>query len=264
MYVQITIQVVMLMLNYTKTPTNTGLQSVFNVPDDTFFNRNIFLFFSILVSFSTAALAYIKMVKLDKNGFLGFLGTLVIGIRILLATFIRIGVFVFFFAPFLGLMGLLAHWQADQIPFSDKAFEDTTYNYWRLEDNSTRNVSFSQLHLHYKGSEPPHYSHYTGLGLGQAYLVFWAGLAAQFLLVLATKQWLSPAFRQAGLGSRILHGFLSLNIADTFGDWDSETLGSAEEYRARAGEVAREMAGAVTLHCLANLVLITPIWYTGE
>ena len=254
------------MLNHTKTPTNTGLQSVFNVPEDTYINRNVFLIFSILVSFSTAALAYIKMVRLDKNGFLGFLGTVIIGVRILLATFIRIGVFVFYFAPFLGLMGLLAHWLADQIPFSDPSFRDKTYNYyWSLEDTkSTRNVSFSQLHLHYKGSEPPHYSHYTGLGLGQAYLVFWAGLAVQFLLVLATKQWLSRAFRRAGLGSRILHGFLSLNIADTFGDWDSETLGSAEEYRARAGEVAREMAGAETLHCLTNLMLIVPIWYTGE
>ena len=117
------------MLNYTKTPTNTGLQSVFNVPVETFFNRNVFLFFSILVSFSTAALAYLKMVKLDKNGFLGFLGTVVIGVRILLATFIRIGVFVFFFAPFLGLMGLLAHWRADQIPFSDPQFQGNIYNY---------------------------------------------------------------------------------------------------------------------------------------
>ena len=136
------------MLNYTKTPTNTGLQSVFKVPDDAFISRNIFLIFSILVSFSTAALAYIKMVKLDKNGFLGFLGTLIIGVRILLATFIRIGVFIFYFAPFLGLMGLLAHWRADQIPFSDPAFQNKTYTFWSLEDKRARNVSFGALHLH--------------------------------------------------------------------------------------------------------------------
>ena len=129
------------------------------------------------------------------------------------------------------------------------------------------------------------------LGLGQAYLVFWAVLAVQLVVVLLTKQWFSQQFRQAGLGSKLLHGLHCLNIPDIHTDWDEDRAETRNEVissrnirmretaswflqngplapldmlRKRRREVVREMAATQLVNCVFNLLLLTPIIVTGK
>ena len=225
-----------------------------------------FLVVSILLSFISIVTTHLKIVKLSKDGFLPFTAKIVLAFKVFLAAVLRIAIFFFYFAPFLGLLNLLAHWQADQTPFANPLFQNKSYTYWDLTDNTTKTVPFKKLHLTYPGSEPPHYSHYTVLGLGQAYLVFWAVLGAQLVVVLLTKQRLSQQFRQAGLGSKLLHSLLCLNIPDIHQDWDKQEEGeikTVEMFRERREEVITEKAVTQIIHCLFNLILLSPIIVTG-
>merc|ERR1719397_2112638 len=305
MFVQILIQLLMLMLNNTKTATNTGLEAVFNqetavenhedtiiysfsqIKSGKWLGPTGFLVVSILLTFISIVTTHLKIIKLSKGGFLPFTAKIVLALKVLLASILRITVFFSYFAPFLGLPNLLAHWKADQIPFVDTEFQNMTYDYWSIVDNSTKTVLFTKLH---PGSEPPHYSHYTVLGLGQAYLVFWTVLAVQLVVVLITKQWFSQQFRQAGLGSKLLHGLHCLNIPDIHTDWDEnraekrnevfssrnlrmrETaswfpqngpLAPLDMLRKRRREVVRELAATQLVNCIFNLLLLTPIIVTG-
>ena len=309
MFIQIFIQLVMLMLNNTETATNTGLQAVFNKEsaaedcEDPFldiFSLAVsgkwlgptgFLVFSIFLTFISIVKTQIKIIKLGKNGFLPFTAKTVLAVKVFLSSVLRIIVFFFYFTPFLGLLNLLAHWKADQIPFTDIEFQNKSYTYWDQDNNNTSTVPFNKLHLTFPGSEPPHYSHYTVLRLGQAYLVFWLVLAVQLVVVLLTKQWLSQPFRQAGLGSKLLHGLHCLNIPDIFQDWDKQDFLNNEEtllirrnsmmrdvrhwfpqnghllpvemLRKRRQVVLREMGATQLFNWLFNMILLTPIYIAG-
>ena len=86
------------------------------------------------------------------------------------------------------------------------------------------------------------------------------------MVVLLTKQRLSQQFRQAGLGSKLLHSLLCLNIPDIHQDWDKQEEGeikTVEMFRERREEVITEKAVTQIIHCLFNLILLSPIIVTG-
>ena len=148
-FVQITIQLIMLMLNYTKTGTQTGLQAVFKTDAEySWIDPTTFLTLSILWSFSSSVFTYLKMAQLEKDDFLPMKGKIIIAIRVLISSIIRIMTFFFYFAPFLGLMNLLAHWKADQIKYSDVQMQNSTFEYWSASQNETYIIPFSKLHYY--------------------------------------------------------------------------------------------------------------------
>ena len=270
--IQLTIQVTMVLLSpdYTKFPTNSGFQALFDQPPkeqrfvvDTKplhietrvrFNEGITLLFfilSIITGFLTTANCYVMIKQEEKKNFLPFLAKLVLGVRSLVVYATRMLCIITFFGVFLGLLNSLSHWRADQIPRAD----DELF------------------------TAPP-YSNYTGHDIATAFGVFVLLLLVQALLILLLKRLLSEPFNQATWRAQFYHIIDSVNrqlalfmsIAtffnpsyrpDCFADWEVGG-GSESEHRTRQGSVLKEIVVMILLHFSANVVLLYPVWVTGN
>ena len=201
--IQLTVQVTMVLLSpdYTKYPTNSGFQALFDQPPkeqrfvvDTkplhietrvSFNEGITLVFfilSIITGFLTTANCYVMIKQEEKKNFLPFLAKIVLGVRSLLVYATRMLCIITFFGVFLGLLNSLSHWQADQIPRAD-------------DDLFTA----------------PPYSNYTGHDIATAFGVFVVLLLVQALLILLLKRLLSEAFNEATWRAKFYHILDSIN-----------------------------------------------------
>ena len=147
----------MILLSQTDFPIETGLQAIFyeggnSTISSPFFeligiqetvknfesNYNItfwFLVFSVVWSLKTCALTAIK-IKSETKNFLPFLPKITLGFRYLLIYIIRVGSIVTFFAPYIGLLGIMNHYHAETISLDYDTWmniidsTDGHYHYW--------------------------------------------------------------------------------------------------------------------------------------
>ena len=200
--IQLIIQVIMVLLSpdFTKYPTNSGFQALFEQPPGKDYTKSInnsiikgqitlnqkisFMIFilSIITGFFTTANSYMLIKNEEKKNFLPFKAKLVLIVRALIVYATRILCIITFFGVFLGLFNSLSHWHADQIPPAD----DNDFN-------------------------PPPYSNYTGHDIAVAFGVFIAILLVQALVVLLLKKKLSVAFKKATWGAKFNHIIDSMN-----------------------------------------------------
>ena len=287
--VQVSLQLAMLLFSSTISPTHTGLQAVFK--PSSFEGQvagvefkpssldslglgvdfaNMLLIASVIWSFKTCVTTTVKMVNLQKCNFLPRSSKAILGIRALLTLGIKICCYVAYFGPFLGLLGLLAHWRAEGTSFhiSGSALNvNSTIHYWDNDTQTQQSVAFSQIfRTDYSNPDnwkTPSYTAYTILTLGQAYSVFLGLLVLKAILMSVLKAWLSENFRAASKGSKLKHVLEAINCAEPYSDWDSGEGGPAEHMR-RWWATFRETAAMIGLHFLFNLVLLLPIFMTGE
>ena len=123
----------MVLLSQTKFPVESGLQSIFQSSDTSDSTTAlIFLVVSILWSFKTAAITSVK-IKSETKNILPLVPTVILGTRYLLVFLIRIGAIVTYYAPFLGLCGIMDHHQGEKIPLqyeTYKALLKTGYHHY--------------------------------------------------------------------------------------------------------------------------------------
>ena len=81
-----------------------------------------FLILSILWSFTTSAMTAVKIKMESKNVFPIF-PTLLLGVRYLMVSLVRSSCLVSYYAPFLGLMDIMAHHHAEKIPLDSETFK---------------------------------------------------------------------------------------------------------------------------------------------
>ena len=114
-YVQVTVQILVLLLSKTETPTTGGLTTIF---DQTAFGLDPTTFFILSTSWSLLSCVrmHTKLISIEK-GFCKFTTTLFIFFWGLFATLRRVLSLVGLFIPSLGLFSILHHWEWDQIPF---------------------------------------------------------------------------------------------------------------------------------------------------
>ena len=159
----------MLLLSKTTYPLETGLQSIFQESESTtttsslFFKGKedsfkkfeekynttlIFLIFSIVWSFKTCAKTYIK-IKSGTKTILPFKAKVVLGLRYLLIFFIRVVCIVTYFSPYIGLLGIVDHYEAERLYHLDystyKSFDSTFYEYWNPIQEKFKAVNISRL-----------------------------------------------------------------------------------------------------------------------
>ena len=202
--IQLIIQLTMVLLSptYTKFPTNSGFQALFEQASEgqtvkfsniifeveyTFTFKSgvavLFLVFSIITGFYTTANSYVLIKKEEKKNFLPFMPRLVLIVRSLLVYSTRMFSIITFFGVFLGLLDILAHWHADRFPSAEAD------NDW----------------------EVPSYTNYTGHNIGTALGVFSLILLVQALVILFMKRKLSKAFKEASFSAKLDHILISLN-----------------------------------------------------
>ena len=115
---QVPLQIVLLLLAKTATPTTEGLEALFK--QDSFFgipmDPVVALGLSIGWSMRSCIGLHLKAISVDK-GFFPMKSKIVVWIWGLFGTLHRILAMVAFFIPFFGLFDVLFHWRTEQIPF---------------------------------------------------------------------------------------------------------------------------------------------------
>ena len=148
--IQLILQATMVLLSpsYTRFPTNSGFQALFDQPPpeertfrvDTFFLKAettitldleislTFFVFSIFLSFLTIANSCVLIKREEKKSFLPLPAKLVLIFRSLLVFSTRLLCIVVYFGVHLGLLDSLAHWHADQTARAAPFFNCLTQN----------------------------------------------------------------------------------------------------------------------------------------
>ena len=86
----------------------------------------------------------------------------------------------------------------------------------------------------------------------------------QFVAIIAVKISFSTDFRdEEHKTNKILHTLENLNFASPFRDWDDGDY-SIQQFRARASAVRKEMVWTQAINFLASMVMMVPLWYTGN
>ena len=112
--IQTTVKLIMLALNSTDSRTHSGLEVVFKADyrkENNILGGNytiIFLWLSVLFSFISFVKSYWKIQKIEQKHFLPTDAKLMLGVRVLLVSLTRICAIVAYFAPSLGLFGLMS------------------------------------------------------------------------------------------------------------------------------------------------------------
>ena len=249
--IQLVVQFLMLLLSptyTTHTATHSGLQAIFetdytstakmaseygvNIPVKLEDMTKGLLIISLLWSIKTAATTYIKIKTEEKMELFTIGSKSVLGVRSLLVYATRILCMLAFFGPSLGLLDCLAHWWAEQ-----------------LNEN------------------PPEFTEWTAIGLGNALRVFIGLLVVQIVTTTILKLALSKDFRTAfkkwSLSSILQHLVLTVNIPDNYTDWD-QCEGSPAEHQRRKSRSNSENFAMIVVHNISNMLLLVPLWMTGN
>ena len=256
---QLTIQTSMLFLNYTVSPTTSGMEAVFDE------QRTITrLIFSVLWSFKTSVTTYVKIKSVEKDGLLGSKGKCVLAVRAFLCTITRVGCIVLYFAPFFGFFGLLAHWKAEQIKFEPSVKNLTNFTYWNEEAQEIQSVPFTDLYRWDNStSSGPSYSLYTILSLKWSYLIFLVIIALQSVIMICSKRALSQQFCDGTVTFKIRNVLQSLHIPDFVSDWDVGK-GDVQNHKQRWTRTMIEISFMILIQLIFNIILLIPILIAGS
>ena len=96
-------------------------------------------------------------------------------------------------------------------------------------------------------------------------MVFFALLSVHTLMVTLVKLGTSEEFRRrdGSIFQKMIHVISNINIPSPFQDWDVGNF-SVEEYKRRHWRTEREMGCLFIVNTVFSLVLLGPLWYTGQ
>ena len=176
----------------------------------------------------------------------------------------RVVVLVCFFAPSFGLFSLLHHWRAEQIPFAVRQSRAVTPSDL-LQLYNTTPVLWSQVdRWDWEENNPPSYTWYTGLTVGQYFGLFWVLVSLHTTSLYLLKLRTAPAFRRNNsLMERLVHCLRAINLPSVFEDWDGPH-GTVEDYRRRHRQVNIEMVSTIFLNLTFNGAMLVPLLFTGK
>jgi hypothetical protein len=84
-------------------------------------------------------------------------------------------------------------------------------------------------------------------------------------IIWISKLLMSEDFKAATMGQKIRHTFQTMNQSDVYQDWDEgDKRFAIPAYRDRWARVNREMLVAIVLHWAFNMVLLLPLYVTGN
>ena len=245
--VQMSMHLTMFLLSQTDYPLETGLQGIFKESkgadtswwhrtglQDVFkqieekYNTNLwYLILSVVWSFKTCAKTSIK-IKRDTMNFLPLFPKLLLFCRYMFVFMIRVVCFVSYYAPFIGQLGILNHYQAETIHLDYdiwKRFNDSPFQFWNPidEDFQERNISelFRSDYSVPKSPEQPPSTIYTILTLGAATGLFVAFFLLYGLFLSKLKAKMNTDFSSSSFLKKMQHLIVVVNCPESFQDWDT-------------------------------------------
>ena len=267
MIVQVTISILLLLLNRTNTPTTGGLEAIFD--EGKTWDANTILAVSVTWSIFSTIKTHTNLTILEK-GFCPTTSKLFVLAWATFATLRRILSLVACFIPSLGLFNLLNHWKYEQVPFQFRekiALSISPGDKIGLFGlNET--ILWSKLdRWDYADGipSPPKYNLYTLLKLKHTFIALMVLSILQFIAILVVKIYFSTDFdrEKEHKINMILHTLENLNFSSPFKDWDDGDY-SIQQFRERASAVRKEMVWTQAINFLASMVMMVPLWYTGR
>ena len=267
--VQVTVQILILLLYKTETPTTGGLTTIF---DQTAFGLDPETFFVLSTSWSLLSCVrmHLKLISLEK-GFCKFTTKFFIFLWGTFANLRRILSLVALFIPSLGLFSLLNHWKWDQIPFKARLDYALTHPISPNDQIKLFGVNetlfWSDLdrwdYSNPNNPTAPLYSTYTLLSLKHTLLAGVGLLVVHILAILIVKLLTSPDFKRRGQHTKkFIHILENVNHAAPFSDWE-EGDHSIQEYEFRFWHTVKEMIATFTINIIVTGMMMIPMWYTG-
>ena len=197
---QVSLQILILLLASTKTATTGGLETIFN--QSAFgLDATTILILSICWSLKTSIMMHLKTVITEK-GFCPTKSKICIFVWGIFASIRRVLSIVCMFIPSMGLFNMLFHIAAEKIPFKMRLDYAKKYNITPTDRIAlyglNETVYWSDLDR-WDYSDPYNpkarsYSIYTYLTLSQTFMAFVVILALHFVVVLMVKMMTSPEF----------------------------------------------------------------------
>ena len=267
---QVSLQILLLFLASTETATTGGLETVFN-QDSVFgipMDPKLVLGISVLFSLRTCIALHIKAISNEKIVF-RTTTRLCVMLWGLFATGRRILSILSFFAPSLGLLSILHHHHAEQLPFRLRVQNARTVTPTDKIGlfGMTDSVLWSELdRWSYDDPDhpvPPPFSLYTGMTLKGTFWAFIGISLVHMIVTLGIKIFTSEEFsKKQDYFKKFIHILEHLNINFPYSDWD---LGdhSKEEYKRRYRNTNKEMAFTFICNFIFSAFMLIPLWYTG-
>ena len=262
-FYQVAGQIILLLMAQTQTPTTSGLEIMFAKSSFLGIPADGFLIISILWSMRTCVSLHLKSVSVEK-AFLPMMSKLILSIQAIIVSLKRVIIMVAFFCPFFGHLDILQHWKAEQKPLLSR--DGVNYSSDIMHVN---NVSLAWADINRanysdpKHPIPPDYSVYTGINLGEAFLVFWLILALQTITIILGKYCTATDYKKKTFFEKFLHGIENCNMPCPVNDWDSEN-GDVDSHKRRLILVRREMLVTIIINFCWHLVMMIPIWVAGK
>ena len=107
------------------------------------------------------------------------------------------------------------------------------------------------------------YTLYTGLSLGLTFKAFLSLFLLHLLLVIVLKIHTSEIIKKAGKFEILRHCLENMNIPIPFEDFEV-SKGCRNDYRRRRRKVIIEMSSLMTVNLIFNVLMQTPLIYTGQ
>ena len=245
--VQMSVHLTMLLLSQTKYPRESGLQSIFQEskgPTTTWwywtglqnvfkkieekYNTNlVFLILSVVWSFKTCAKTSIK-IKQDTMNFLPMFPNILLFCRYMFVYMIRVVCIVSYYAPFIGQLDILNHYQAETIHLDHetwKRFNKSLFQFWNPieEDFQEKNISdlFRSDYSDPKSPLPPPSTIYTIITLGTATGLFVTSYVLYGLFLSKLKAKMNTDFSSSSLRKKMQHLIHVVLCPEAFQDWDT-------------------------------------------
>ena len=230
----------------------------------------IFLVLSLIWSFKTAALTAVN-IKTESKNYLPLLPKLILGIRYFLVFFIRVGSIVSYYSPYIGLLDIMIHYQAETLQLDMDtwmSFNDSLFQYWNPIENEFQAINISELfrssYADNDYAQPPPTTIYTLIGLGKAFIIFWAIFVVYAVLLILMKYCINEDFKNASVGEKLQHIIEALNLPEAFGDWDTDCNLDLKGHLEKWRKVMIEMLLMVLMQLISNLILLIPFFVTGN
>ena len=267
---QVTIQVLVLMMSLTETATTEGLQTIFN---QTFLGLDAtkVLWISIAWSLLSCARMHTKLIALEK-GFCKFSSQFFIFVWGTFATLRRVLSIIALFIPSMGLFSILHHWRWEQLPFSAR-LEYAKRGFLKPDDKISlyglkETIYWTELdrwsYDDPQDPQPPPYSLYTLLSLKDTLAAGAILLAVNFLAILLVKLLTSVEFKRRGnIVNKIIHILENLNYASPYEDWDVGDY-TIDQFRVRFSATCYEMLATLGVNILCTGAMLIPLWHTGR
>ena len=187
----------------------------------------------------------------------------ILGLFVLVASFIKVSSNVLFMMPALGLCNCLRHLQGERFPY----WVAMTYNVDVAEDLVYfSNISFPWSDLtrfdytNKSHPTPPDVTLYTQFDLMTYLLSFWVIFGLQTFLVILAKKISNPkVFEKLSWNAIITNSLENVWIQSPMQDWDDE-YSSMEEYKDKQKRNGLEMGFVIFINMTISIVMLVPIW----